>query len=92
MKINDICEACLLGKHLNKFPRTASSDKVEEYKKAVNDFVEKSKDKSAPEIAAELDRIHFEFFGEKEDFSEDKKYYNNLLRLKKRYGLLPCTS
>ena len=79
MKINEICEACLLGKHLNKYPRSASADKIEEYKKAVNAFVENNKDKSAPEIAAELDKIHLEFFGEKEDFSEDKKYYNELM-------------
>ena len=79
MKINEICEECLLGKHLNKYPRSASADKIEEYKKAVNAFVENNKDKSAPEIAAELDRIHLEFFGEKEDFSEDKKYYNELM-------------
>ena len=79
MKINETCEACLLSKHTNKYPRTAPVDKVAEYQNAVNAFVENNKDKSAPEIAAELDRIHFEFFGVKDDFSEDKKYYNELM-------------
>ena len=79
MKINETCEACLLGKHMNKYPRHESEDKIKEYKEAVSSFVERNKDKSAPEIAAELDRIYFEFFGIKEDFSEDKRYFNDLM-------------
>ena len=69
----------MLGKHMNKYPRHESEDKIKEYKEAVSSFVERNKDKSAPEIAAELDRIYFEFFGIKEDFSEDKRYFNDLM-------------
>ena len=79
MKINETCEACLLGKHLNKYPSDTSEDKVREYQSEIEKFVQKNKDKSAPEIAAELDRIYFKFFGIKEDFSEDKRYFNDLM-------------
>ena len=79
MKINETCEACLLGKHLNKYPGDAPMDKVKEYQFEVRTFVEKNKDLSAPEMAAEIENIYFNYFNEKEDFSEDKKYFNNLM-------------
>ena len=79
MKINETCEACLLGKHLNKYPSDASPDKVKAYQNEIKELVEKNKDLSAPEMAAEIENIYFNYFNEKQDFAEDKKYFNGLM-------------
>ena len=79
MKINETCEACLLGKHLNKYPSNAPMDKVKEYQNEIKHLVDKNKDLSAPEMAAEIENIYWNYFNEKEDFTEDKKYFNDLM-------------
>lgn len=79
MKINETCEACLLGKNLNKHPKNASNETVKAYQREIVALVANNKDMSAPEMASEIEAIYWRYFGEKEDFTEDKKYFNKLM-------------
>ncbi len=54
-------------------------DKVKEYQNEIKHLVDKNKDLSAPEMAAEIENIYLNYFNEKENFTEDKKYFNDLM-------------
>ncbi len=69
----------MLGKHLNKYPSDTPEDKIKAYQDEIISLVENNKDLSAPEMAAEIEKIYWNYFKEKENFTEDKKYFNDLM-------------
>ena len=79
MKINETCEACLLKKHLNRYPENTPEEKVKAYKAEILEAIEKNKELSAPEVVVEIDKIYWKYFNQKDDYTEEKKHFNALM-------------
>ena len=85
MKINEVCEACLLSKHLNRYPESTPKETAEAYKAEVIEAVEKNRDLSAPEVVVEIDKIYWKYFKQKADYTEEKKHFNSLMLTLEEY-------
>ena len=85
MKINEVCEACLLSKHLDRYPENTPKETAEAYKAEILATVEKNGDLSAPEVVVEIDKIYWKYFKQKADFAEEKRHFNALMLTLENY-------
>lgn len=80
IRLNPECIPCLLEKQLERFPKEINNDtKIEYMQKILQVIGNASKSMSAPMIMGEITRIQREMFGEGMDYSEIKKYFNQLM-------------
>lgn len=79
MKINETCEACLLGKHLNKYPENASSETVSSYQEELKSIITQNRELSAPEIVSEIERLYRRYFGGEKEYTAIKKHFNEMM-------------
>lgn len=79
-RLNSKCIGCLLGKHLNNYPKTASdSEQLEYTQKLLNILANAEKEKSAPEILFLINNLQKDMFWVADDFTNEKKYFNSLM-------------
>lgn len=79
MKITDDCKKCLTEKYSKKCPSTLSAAEREEFRLVVARIIEENADVSAPEIVEKINEYRLAHFGEVEDYSEIKKFFNTLM-------------
>lgn len=79
MIINETCKECQLKKNLNTYPAEATSEKIEAYQARVRDILDKCDGLSTPQVAEQMYDLRREIFGADKDYSEIKRYYNNLM-------------
>lgn len=78
-RLNSLCVECLLNKHLKDVPIGFSSEKKLEYTQGILKIIGNADiSMSAPEIVSHITEFK-QRFGKTTDFSEIKKFYNNLL-------------
>lgn len=80
LQIKPDCIKCLLDKHLMLFEDTEAPEKQLEYMEKLlallSDF---PKDKSACEALLYIQKLQYEMFGYKDDYTDIKSYYNQLM-------------
>lgn len=77
---NPECISCLVKKHIDKYPEDATREQKIKYMEAILFAVHNAPlSMSAPQIVDEIYKIREKMFGEKEDFSSIKEYFNNLM-------------
>ncbi len=79
MKITDDCKKCLTEKYSKKCPSTLSAAEKEAFRLVVARIIEENADVSAPEIVEKINEYRLEHFGEVEDYSEIKRFFNTLM-------------
>lgn len=79
MKMNVACEACLLGKYLNKYPPDASEREIDEYQRALRRIIEDRGTLSAPEVVEKFEIKYRELFGPLTEFTRVKGRFNDLM-------------
>lgn len=81
------CISCLLKSNLEKYPEDAEPNiKLEYMQRVLKVMAEAAPDASAPVLVKKINDIRREMFGYAEDFTEIKRYYNQLM-LEKEAGL-----
>ncbi len=74
------CISCLLKSNLEKFPEDASTGlKLEYMQKVLRVVAEAPKNVSAPVLVKKINDIQKDMFGYVQDFTEKKRYYNQLM-------------
>lgn len=87
VRLNPECIPCLLGNQLERYPEGIDNSKKIEYMQAILRVVgEAPETMSAPIIMGEITKIQRQMFGEGMDYSEIKKYFNQLM-LEKATGV-----
>ena len=87
MNSNSVCIACLAGKQEKQIAKFNDEAKKNEYMQKVHNLLEKyGYTESSPWLAEKLEELYVDFWKEKEDFTEIKHRYNQLL-LSKEAGL-----
>ena len=79
MLVNEFCKSCLLRKNLNAYPASAAPEDIEEYRHRLRDALARCDGLSSPQIAAQIYAIRRDMFGEGRDYTEIKRYYNDLM-------------
>ena len=80
VRLNSECIKCLLNKYLNNPPTEADEETRVRYFQKVLELISKATpETSAPEIVAQVSLVQKEIFGKEDDYTELKKYYNNLM-------------
>lgn len=78
-RLNPQCITCLLNKHLKNVPERLSKAEVLDYMQGILKIVGNADiSKSAPEIVEQINKFKASF-GETVDFSEIKRYFNELM-------------
>lgn len=79
-RLNFECISCLLDKHLKKIPQNADESLKLKYAKELLKMIYEAKPQvSAPEITEQITELYAEIFGFSEDFTEIKRYFNELM-------------
>ena len=87
MRLKSSCIRCLLDKQPDRIPAEASEEqKVECLQRILKRIGEARGEESAPVIVRDVERILKEMFGSSSDFTEIKRYYNEMM-LEKAPGL-----
>lgn len=79
MLLNEGCVACLLRKKLNNAPAGAAPEAVAEYRRRVRSAIENGRDRSSPEVNAEVSAIYRDIFGPERDYTGIKRHFNALM-------------
>ena len=79
MKITNDCKKCLLEKYSVKCPSSLSARDMNEFRVAVARIIEENGAVSAPEIVEKINEYRLRHFGEIEDYSEIKRFFNELM-------------
>ncbi len=79
MIINDYCRDCQLKRNINKYPAGASPEIIEKYQAGVRDILDSCDGLSTPQVAEKMYDLRRELFGADRDYSEIKRYYNDLM-------------
>ena len=79
MKMSESCVACLLGKNLNQYPKTANEEEIKAYQAEISRTIDENKNFSAPEVVERLEQVRASFFGQNEDFENIKRRFNALM-------------
>jgi len=79
MKLNERCVGCLLEKKLSAFPPAAAPERVGEYRRRVREAIEGGRERSSPEVNAEVSAIYRDLFGPERDYTEIKRRVNALM-------------
>ena len=79
MKMNDGCRKCQLDKKLNAYPSHATEEEIAAYQDRVKQLVFNSGEASSPEVASQISAVYREMFGPERDFTEIKRYFNELM-------------
>ncbi len=78
-KLNPECIICLLDKYLARYSDQPDDIRVRYMQRILKILSEAPLNVGAPEIVDEIQKVEKEMFGFVEDFTEIKKYFNNLL-------------
>lgn len=74
------CITCLLKQNLDAYPENASTDtKVEYMQRILKLLAEAPKDFGAPVLVRNINNIQREMFGLEKDFTEIKRYFNQVM-------------
>lgn len=79
VRLNDNCIRCLINKYCNNFPE--GSDRISRlsYTQSVlKEIASASEETSAPELVEKIKILREKHLGVKEDYSEEKVFFNNL--------------
>ncbi len=81
------CIQCLTEKQLRAIPESAKEEqKLEFLQRMFGILASAPKEMCAPVIVRDIDALRMELFGEKNDYSREKSYYNQLM-LQKEQGI-----
>lgn len=74
------CLSCLAKKYLDKYPEEASVEKKTEYMQRSLRILACSREyEAAPVVVNRISKIHDEIFGATDEFSDAKKYFNQVM-------------
>ena len=79
MKITNDCKICLAEKYSKKCPNSLSVKEKEAFRLVVDRIIDENSDVSAPEIVEKINEYRLANFGEIEDYSEIKRFFNALM-------------
>ncbi len=79
MLINETCKACQLKKNINLYPADAAAEKIKVYQSRVRDILDSCDGLTTPQVAEQMYDLRREIFGADKDYSEIKRYYNDLM-------------
>ncbi len=79
MIINETCKACQLKKNINLYPADAAAEKIKVYQSRVRDILDSCDGLTTPQVAEQMYDLRREIFGADKDYSEIKRYYNDLM-------------
>lgn len=86
VRLNPECIPCLLRGQLERYPKEADYEtKMEYMQKVLRLIADAPKEVSAPILVREIGKIQREMFGNAVDYSELKKYYNQLMMEKEAF-------
>lgn len=83
MRVSAACIRCMVERQEERIQHLADETKKAEYLKAVLRVIGQSDEEtSAPELVEKISKIHEQYFGEEQDYSEIKKMHNqNMLEM-----------
>ena len=74
------CVACLINKYICSYPDEVSEDKKLEYVRRFLEIMQNADDSlSSPVLLNDVNNLLWEMFGIKKDFTEMKKYFNDVM-------------
>ncbi|MBM6853942.1 DUF89 family protein [Mediterraneibacter glycyrrhizinilyticus] len=80
MRASSMCISCLISKQEKLIRQFPDEEKKSEYMHQVLGILyQNGQSASAPSLAEKIDTLHRQFWGQTEDFSAQKKLYNDLL-------------
>lgn len=80
MKANSMCIACMLGKQEKQIRPFSDENKKSDYMHRVLEILYRhGRTESAPWLAEQIDQLYESFWGKKEDYSQIRHRYNQLL-------------
>lgn len=80
IRLNPECIRCLLKKHLESCPESADTATRIEYMQSILQIIGNApKHYSSPKLLNSINEVKSRMFGFKEDFTEIKKHFNNLM-------------
>ena len=80
VRLHPGCIDCLLKKQIGRYPEDVSDETKIKYKQRVLEILsEARRSMSAPEIVADIYALQREMFGVMRDYSEIKRYFNDLM-------------
>lgn len=80
IKLNPDCVACLIKKYSKDYPAGADENLCRAFTGRVLEIINTApKTIGAPEIVEKIDKVRLELFGEKKDFTDIKRHFNNLI-------------
>ena len=80
IRLHSECIRCLTGKYLNSIPEHLSEEEKVQYLQIVLSVMGNANpEHAAPVAMKDIEKILFEKFGLRQDFSEIKKYFNELM-------------
>ncbi len=79
-RLNPECISCLIKKQLDSYPEKASNSEKIKYMQEILEIISQApQSMSAPEIVAEIYNVQRKMFGTNQDYTETKRYFNNLM-------------
>lgn len=79
MVINEYCKDCQIRRNSNKYPATASTDEIAEYRRGVRNIIAQCDGLSTPQISEKMIALRRELFGPAKDFTTIKQHFNRLM-------------
>ena len=79
MLISSECKNCQLRQYINAYPQNAGENDITAYQHAVRNLIKNSDGLTAPQLVEQLDSLRFDLLGDRNDYSDIKRYYNGLM-------------
>ncbi len=79
MIINEYCKDCQIRRNLNRYPATASAEKIAEYQRGVRDIITHCEGLSTPQISVKMRALRHKYFGSSKDYTAIKQHFNRLM-------------
>ena len=80
MELTSACMRCLLDRREEQLHKFSDEEKKADYFREILGIISREgKVESAPYLSVEMKKVYERYFGEKEDFSEIKRFYNELM-------------
>lgn len=79
MKMNALCEDCLLGKYLPRHPEGATEGQIAAYQAELRLLAPQCREASAPEAAERMEDAYRRHFGQAQAYAEIKRHFNALM-------------